>query len=85
MTKAKINTQHDYVTLRITFDDGGTFNLTRSRGGVRASGTSATREALEFFDAFIQSRKDSTIGETMQHLCAAAQRSPTMASFIGAA
>lgn len=36
---AKLNTQHDYLTLRATFADGTTLNLTTSRNGTKTSGS----------------------------------------------
>jgi hypothetical protein len=81
-TTAKVNKQFDYVTLKIKFADGSTLNLTRSRSGTKASGTAATREALDFLDALMQSKKGQTIGDTMNQLRELAEHCGTVKEFL---
>jgi len=81
MTKARLNIQHDYITLRITFADGGKLNFTRSYGGAKASGNLATREALEFFDAWTR-QGTGTMGEKMNRLCEKAKAASNLQELI---
>ena len=84
MTTAKINNQHDYITLRVKFDGKKTLTLTRSRNGVSCSGTEATREVLDFFEAwFMFQPKGQTIGQSFEVLRAVAEKSATAADFVG--
>lgn len=82
MTTAKVNTQFDYVSLRIKFDGKKTLNVTRSRNGIKLSGTEATRPALDFLDAWFKQRKNTTIGQSMEHLCGVAQKSNSIHEFL---
>lgn len=84
-TKATLNNQHDYITLRVKFSDSETFNLTRSRNGVKVSGTKASRPALDFFDRWLSEQKGRTYAETMEQLRSTAAKSATMQDFISAA
>jgi hypothetical protein len=83
VTKAKLNTQHDYVTLSVTFDSGQRLNLTTARYSEKCSAKEGyDREAMKrTFNAFTNSRKlvtdggpFKTIGEWMDHLRATADR-----------
>lgn len=85
MAAAKLNVQHDYITLRVKFDGKKTLNLTRSRNGTSMSGTEATRPALEFFDRWFAERKGSTVGDSMKYLADIAGKAHTAADFIQAA
>lgn len=81
-TIAKINNQHDYITLRIKFADNMKLNITRSRYGIKLSGDCASREALEFIDKWMSGRKDKTIGQNMETLREVAASVPDMSSFL---
>lgn len=79
---AKINDRHDYITLRVRWADKSNLNFTRSRNGVSASGSTATREILAFLDAWMQSRKGVSIKECMETLRTSAERSASASDFI---
>jgi hypothetical protein len=81
MTKARINIQHDYITLRIKWADKRTLNFTKSYGGYKASGTEATREALAFLMAWTK-KQTTTPGEYFKRLCEAAQASTEIQDFL---
>lgn len=82
MTTAKINNQHDYITLRIKFADNMKLNITRSRYGIKLSGDRATESALEFIDKWMSGRKDKTIGQNMETLREIAASAPDMTRFL---
>ena len=85
MTKATINNQHDYITLRIKFDDNTRLNLTRSFSGTKVSGDHATKEGLQFFDAYLKAKgtgEGRTILTAMQELCSIASKSTDIRSFL---
>jgi hypothetical protein len=82
MTTAKINNQHDYITLRIKFADKTTLNLTRSFSGTKVSGTRATRDGLNFFDAYLKAQKGRNLLEIMQELRDTAEKSTDIATFL---
>jgi hypothetical protein len=79
---AKLNDRFDYITLQIRWADKSNLNFTRSRNGVKASGSAATREFLEFLDKWMLSRKGASIKACMETLLDAAARSCSAADFI---
>ena len=86
MTKATLNIQYDYITLRIKYADKSTLNITRSRNGIKMSGSLATREAMMFLDKLITDRtvKGVTLGDTMRNLRAIAEESNNVQDFLKA-
>lgn len=85
MTIAKLNEQHDYITLKVDFQNGETVNLTQSRRGIKASGKGVTndqlRSLLKGFDEYGKAEKLS-YGPKMQGLRAAATQCASVAAFI---
>lgn len=85
MTTAKLNVQHDYITLKVVFDDNVSVNLTQSRRGIKASGKGVTngqlRSLLKGFDAYGKEEKLS-YGPKMQGLRALATQCLTVDAFI---
>lgn len=82
MTKAKLNVQHDYITLRVVFADKTGFNFTRSRYGVKLSGVHATRELLKFLDCWCERERGKVYLKQMEALREIAERSTTIQEFI---
>lgn len=80
-TTAKLNEQHDYITLLIKFSDRTTLRLTKSRNGVSASGEHASRALLTFLDAWFRDQK-GTFGEAMKRLQSVAAESLTIKDFL---
>ena len=85
MTKATINNQHDYITLRIRFDDGTKLNITKSFSGMKLSGDHANKDGLNFFSAYLKQRgkgEGRTLGTAFEELRIAAAKSTDILSFL---
>lgn len=82
MTSAKLNCQHDYVTLRVTFEDRTTLNFTHSRSGWKLSGSYAKKEIFNFLVKWCEMQKGRTVGEFMEELRGVAERSLTCPAFM---
>lgn len=85
MATAKINTQHDYVTLRVEFEKGQRVNLTLNRRGTTGSGTIAELEPVfHAFDAFVTKKGGGTNAERFEAAKALAEKCATPAELIAA-
>lgn len=81
---AKLNKQHDYVSLRAVFLDG-TITMTTSWGGLKSSGDFIRRpESDKLFDAALayEKRTKKNVVGVMDALCADANACKDFAAFV---
>jgi hypothetical protein len=82
MPTAKLNIQHDYITLKVVYDPKTSINLTSSRNGIKVSGKgfemSLMRNIMNAFDKF---RKDLSVGERMNELLRVASEATSLMEF----
>lgn len=79
---AKLNVQHDYITLRATFG-AERLNLTISRRGETASGTYGDlRGALEAFSAYMDRKEGLTVGGKMDVVRILAENAKSADHFV---
>jgi hypothetical protein len=94
VTTATLNTQHDFITLRVRFTDGIAVNITESRGGIKVTSSSpallATLKAdgllhtsfnalRKIEDAFLP---NETVGQKMERFRGLAEESDSLIDFV---
>jgi hypothetical protein len=80
MTVAKINTQHDYISARVTFAPKVYVTLTQGRYGTKASGTIPTPDlhtVFGAFDNFMRVKNAGTYAERMAEIARLAEDANT--------
>ncbi len=75
MTTTRLNNQHDYLTVIVTFDDGERVNLTWNRRGAKVSLTDGVAMKLhgQCLLKAVHAPRGETIGAWAERVCARAR------------